>query len=530
MEQVPPEVKAETGNPEESPGVGGLVLLTIALLLGVSAVYSFARRSEIMANWASHRMDPLMLFMAPFFKPEEDPRSRFQFASDNFTEVVKIYMDKMIAVALTPVFQIFGTLTSSIATSANGLTAIRSLLGKMFTSFQSMVDIFTRRFGNIGQALTSTFRQLMQSLERTWAVAVSSIYAGLSAIHAMKNVVQLMVTIVITILIILAVLIFFFFFALWPLLPLIILGGVMVGEAAPLLGMGNDAAGASSSLACFDIHTRIALPEGGDRALQDVKPGTVLHGDSVVEGVLRFEDTEKPCDMYNLDGVLVTGSHIVYEGDTPLFVAEHPDATDHGTRSTVICLLTSNRRIPVVSNKGIRLFADWEELDNEDDGALEAWHTHVFSVLNGPSEEKPTHRSKEEAGFSGLVQIWGEDGTFIPISDIVPGMHIVDANGCPTRVTGVVELRRSACDAICIGRGWATTGCWIFKEGCWNQTVKQNVLLEPWYHLFTESGTFVAEGWKVRDFSDVGNAELPKTYKSTLEALTRKPSQENRHP
>jgi hypothetical protein len=378
----------------------------------------------------------------------------------------------------------------------------------------------------------------MQSLERTWAVAVSSIYAGLSAIHAMKNVVQLMVTIVTTILIILAVLIFFFFFALWPLLPLIILGGVMVGEAAPLLGMNNDAAGASSSLACFDIHTRIALPEGGDMALQDVKPGTVLHGDSVVEGVLRFENN--PCKVYNLDGVLVTGSHIVYEGETPLFVADHSDAVDHGTRSTVICLLTSNRRIPVVSNKGIRIFADWEELDNGDDAALDAWYTHVFSVLNGPSEEKATRRSKEEAGFSGSVQIWGEDGTFIPISDVVPGMRVVDAKGLPTRVTGVVELRRSECDVIRIGRGWATTGCWIFNGGCWNQNDKKSVdsctvactvsCTDSWYHLFTESGTFVAEGWKVRDFSDVGDVELPKTYESTLDALTRKPSQENRHP
>jgi len=514
--------------------ITGILLVSIALLLGLGVVYTAGRRAEITANWVKYRTDPLLLFMAFMFKPDADPRSRFQFAADNYAEVVKIFIDKVAAVALTPVYQIFGVLSESIGSATNGLAAIKSLFGDMFKKFQSIVDIFMRRFGKVGNALKNTFRQMVQALQHVWAVAVGSVYAGLSVIYTMQNVLRLMINIIVTILIVLTVLMFFFFFALWPLLPIIILGGYMLGEMAPIIesatgGDGGARDGASLAIAmCFAPSTRIVVEDGSNVALSDIKLGDRLATDAVageVEGILRFEE---PGQLYSLYGVHVSGSHIVWEGDRPLFVKDHRDAKPSIQTNSVICLLTSHRRIPVLCplDGSVLSFADWEELEDEDEEALQAWYECVDAVLNGEGKDKGKgKRSDEEAGLSGNTPVKTPDGAK-PLRDVQPGDLVLDAEGAPTRVTGVVTLRGGAKAVYRLGQDtFLTTGCWarLRKGGRWRQVTETRKHIEPvWHHLFTASGTFSIAGDRgniaLRDFSDVG-ADLPATYDNTLKAM-----------
>lgn len=511
--------------------ITGLLLVSLALLLGLGIVYTAGRRAEITANWAKYRTDPLLLFMAPMFKPDADPRSRFQFAADNYSEVVKTFMDKITAVALTPVYQIFGVLSESIGSAANGLGAIKSLFGDMFKKFQSIVDIFMQRFEKVARALKNTFRQLLQALQHVWATAVASVYAGLSTIYTMQNTLRLMVNIVVTIMIILAVMMFFFFFALWPLLPIILLGGYMIGEMGPLIESatgGDGGAKDAASLAigmCFAPSTRIALFDGSHTAIKDIALGDRLAAANVVTGILRFEE---PVQLYSLYGVLVSGSHIVWEGDRPLFVKDHPNAKLSLQAHSVLCLLTSRRRIPVLSDRGVLSFADWEELEDEDEEALQTWYEHVDAVLNGNGS--PTKRkSDEEAGLSGHAPVKTPDGTKL-LRDVKPGDLVIDASGEQTRVTGVVTLQGGSKAVYRLGETqhtvFLTTGCWarLREGGRWTQPPETTQQEEPvWHHLFTVSGTFTvaSDGRDVslRDFSDIG-ADLPTTYKTTLKAMT----------
>jgi hypothetical protein len=499
----------------------GPLFVSVLLLVGFLGVVLGVQRVPIMANWATYRMNPFYLMMAPFLKPSEDPRTNFQFASDNYSEVLKIYMDKAIAVLMTPVYKVFEVLSSSIASAVNGVAGVRALLANLFRSFQSMVDIFMRRFGKVGSVLTDTFRKLFQAMERTWAVAISSVYAALSTIHAMKNMISLMVTIASTILIILAVLVFFFFFSLWPLMPLIVMGGMMVTNLSTTLGIETGAGGAIRSLSCFDPATPVLLADGSTRPIADISPGLVLEGGTVVEGSLHFQQR---CDVYSLYGVVVTGSHLVYDGDRPLFVADHPEARLCGTREAVVCLLTSTRRIPIQTPAGLPLsFADWEELGSDDTASLQAWYENVYATLNGGASQK--EYSEEEAGVSGSASVEKEFG-WTRLDAIRPGESVRDASGAMTQVTCVVTLGKGTRPAVPMGDGYATIGCWKHQEGRWDlivHTAQQPQQIESsWYHLFTESGTFVVKDGSAvgvfRDFSDLGS-DLPRTYADTLAAL-----------
>ena len=76
---------------------GLFTMMTLGLTIGLSITYILPRRREIMGNWGKYRTDPFMMFGAPFFKPDDDPRSTAQFAQDNFKDVMDSLYEKIIA-------------------------------------------------------------------------------------------------------------------------------------------------------------------------------------------------------------------------------------------------------------------------------------------------------------------------------------------------------------------------------------------------------------------------------------------------
>ena len=497
-----------------------VAMLSVVLTLGLAFVYANSRRAEIAANWKQYRMNPFVLFMAPMFKPDDDPRSRMQFGADNFIEVIRVFIDKILAVVLMPVFQMFNAISDAMNATSNGLFSIKALLSKLLSGFNQMIDVFARRFSMVAHELRMVVTKLLSAMQRTWASAAASIYAGLSTLSAMLGVMRLMITIAITILVILVVLVFWFFFALWPLIPLIVLGGVMVGEVASKINMPNDAAGATSSIACFAADTLICAPTGSVR-IADVQPGQRLQGGATVTGVLHFQNKTELA--YTLWGLQVTGSHIVYDSVTGATqVAEHPEALlTNVVVPDLYCLLTSDRKIPILTTKGVQTFGDWEELDAEDEEALRSWHSYVVGTLNGATASVPEPKHLDvEAGLSGAVRIRTLEG-LVPISNLRPGSKVFTATGAETRVTGVVYWKGEA-PAVARGEGFMTTGCWEHRQS-WKQPEDVSASLDThWWHLFTEEGTFVAEGVGLRDFSDVGPVALEATYESVVQWLREK--------
>ena len=294
----------------------------------------------------------------------------------------------------------------------------------------------------------------------------------------------------------------------------------MVGDVTSKLNMPNDAAGAASSIACFAADTPVCTPTGSVR-IADVKPGQQLRGGATVTGVLHFQNKTELA--YKLWGVQVTGSHIVYDSVTgPMQVAEHPEAIlTEVVVPDLYCLLTSDRKIPILTTKGVQTFGDWEELDAEDEEALRSWHSYVVATLNGATASVPEPKHLDvEAGLSGAVRIRTLEG-LVPISNLRPGSKVFTATGAETRVTGVVYWKGEA-PAVARGEGFISTGCWEHRQA-WKQPEDASASLDThWWHLFTEEGTFVAEGVGLRDFSDVGPVALEATYESVVERLREK--------
>jgi hypothetical protein len=505
--------------------------LTVALFLGLVFSLVAVNREEISKNWSKYRYDPLYMFAAPLFKPDDDPRSRMQFGVDNFKDAVNLNINNVFLRFLQPVFSVFKIFLDAMNQTLGGLFNIRALIGKYWNAFNRMIDPFMRRFGSTFHQLRMTFTKLNHSFGKISGLVTSAVYAGLSTINTMTSFIDLMIKIIIIILIILVVIVILLFFVFWPLIPLIL----SVVAIITFTAFGSEVGGMANTF-CFDEKTRVLTKDRGAVPISEIRNGDILTNNAVVQGTMIFKTPSE--DLYNLHGVIVSGSHIVFNSDNePLFVHEHEESIPiHPTpESTLYCLITSTHRIPILSTRGVLEFADWEEISNDTD--LIYWHKQVFETLNTCVAPEyavapvPTHDIlHSEAVISGRTKIWTPLGP-CEIRGIRPGDTVLDGNGNPTLVKGVVCVDGSQVRSGTHlgGNAWISTAAWTSKDGrVWGhpeQSVPTDGIHE-WYSLFTEAGTFRlceagAIGLQVRDFTDIGSDRIHETYDWVLKALVQ---------
>jgi hypothetical protein len=309
------------------------------------------------------------------------------------------------------------------------------------------------------------------------------------------------------------------------LIPVIIIIIICV-NAINESGQGDKITGIAGVF-CFAENTQVNTKDG-PQAIETIQLNQVLSDNGVVTGILNFEHPIN--DMYSLYGVHVSGSHIVYENKKPMFVKDHPEAQKLPDQNRkVVCLITSTRRIPIITPNGPIDFADWEEIDNELE-ELKEWNQQVFALLNpGQTYIEPSMTSLfSESGVSGNTHIKTLNVETLKASELRPGSTILSADGTPTKVRGVVKLTgKEVVNCSYLSNDASiSAGTWVKEYNTWIQRchlTPKRPKESLWYQFFTESGTFIIQdGQKqilVRDFTDVGSSEIHKTYDWVLKVL-----------
>lgn len=506
------------------------ILITTALTIGIVIANAYGNYEAVRSNWGAYRTNLIYLVAAPMFKPNDDPRTRTQFAVDNFNDVVGEYIKAVLRTLLEPLFGIFRILLNGADEMLSGILNVRGGLSRLWEGWNSVTQVFFHRFANTARAFQGTWRKLLEAMSRTYGVAVSSLYTGLSSIYAMLSSLDLMVNIAIAALIVIISLMFFFWFVLWPVIPLAIGAVAFISNTASAAGVSGMASALSG---CFATDTFVALEGGRQIPICDVRIGDRLLGGGIVTGTMVFEHTTD--DVFEIEGVYVSGCHILYDGYYPMAVQDSPDARlVPGFSDPVYCLLTSDRRIPIVTGRGrIRMFGDWEELPDNLEAQM-SWHIWVDSMLNQtgrvrfPDVPEPVQIGSQSA-FSEGTNVLLANGRQAEIQTLKPGHLVMSADGDTARVTGIVQIGVDEVDAVApldlSGTAFASAGIWLrgSVESPWIKPNATALVAPPkdatrYYHLFTSEGSFrvaigdFAEPIDVRDFSDVGMVNLQKSY------------------
>lgn len=501
--------------------------LLLIFIVGLGVLLGSMDVKNIQAEWDKRRCEPTIMFSAFLYKLSTDNRSSSTFATDNFSFCVRSLIDEVFKQLLAPVLGVFSQQMAAANTTNEILNSVRNQVGNTFRSFGGIFDDFFDTYKRGTMQLSRITQLLKQAMLKVSASVVSIVFLGISLMTSILNSYDFVVKVVIIIMSIIVSLIVLLFFALIPFMP-IIFTTISVLTAA---GLGS-AVGGMAGAFCIDPDAKVLLENGETILLKYIKLGDKL-GErcGTVTGIL---ETDTIGSLYNVNGIVMSGSHMIKNPETKEFVfaEDYSGATPTSYKpKKLIILNTTSRQLPLLTpSHGTLIAKDWEEIPDNDLSGQLFWEMLVSKILN--SEIVKPDSISEIAVISKLCKVITEEYGEIPIYSVVRGMKILDIDSKYTSVVGVYKGITTDKIIMSDAKYWFSSGVRIqTKTGQWEKIqasskVELQEQLSSGYHLVTDSGTFIisckGKNYKVRDFTEVGHFNIDTTYELIKHHLNKK--------
>lgn len=506
-------------------------LIAFSLIFALGLTIAGLERSGVMNNWKTRRCELPVMTAAMFFKPDSDPRTKSEFASENFEFCMKTYVDKFMTLLMAPVNMLFGK-QADIASSAVGMVdTIRQIAATLYNTLSSYLEQYYLKFNASIYEISRVIQYLRMAFRRANGMMMSMLYSGITMFRGMLNTIQFVIQVILIICGIMLAIIIILFFVLFPFIPMIlsVLGAIVSTVIALIMVMSIDTANQANSDKsgfCFSENTQIIIKKDNKEILvsvKDIKLGDELINGSKITAVIQMDG--KGVQLYNVNGILVSGSHLILGTD------EHWKSVSNDERAKKVetisdilyCFNTTTHNIPIYSpelNKSI-IFKDWEEIDDNDIKGQYIWSYNILKMLNKnlnyrfwkygikPADELPL--------IGRRIKIKTPSG-FIEIEKLKLFDKIVDRKSKEQRIIGIINANIDNLE----------------DNGKWNTELYEETEDKVWIRgsanftrgtgcaigitLITETGEFII--WDemeekekiVRDFTEVGHTEIYKTY------------------
>jgi len=486
--------------------------VNIILLVGVAIAFSYGQRAEIMANWPLRRCDPGVVASAYLYKPDSDTRTVAEFTKDNFQFCQGKLAKDVIDTVSYPVKVIQEKQKDIVGGIMSGIGALGELGNKLASFFNQIMESVKRRFAATYIQIQESFANLLNIMGKIMASITAMAMALIGVLVSLTTLIKFALYVLAVIIGILIALMVIFAAFLAPVSWLVFAGIAVVGILAGVI-----AGVITQSAFCIAGHTPVILADGSTKPVSEIKVGDMLVDKSYVTATMKFQvPILKYEPLVSIHGVIMSPTHMLEVcGGKPIAAKDHPEAVSAGTLRELYNLNTTSRRIPVMSTAGTLTLLDYEEIAEDDDNGIEAWKKYVFEFLNPGMPLQNENPENIEAGIDGLLTVNLKDGRRVPLGTVVCG-DMIECFGGYTTVCGVVQIVLE--DGALLYNGM-TAGVWMNNGIQWVSAEKipwkSGILVksgQKLYNLFTESGNFVVDGYLVRDFSEVGIADLSKTY------------------
>lgn len=435
----------------------GFILLLLIFSSIWAAILSSADIEEVKKNWSKYRCRPNIMPFASFYG--HNTAENFQFCLMNL-------FGNELGFALGPVFQILGSLVSSLVLLIQVANSIRLQFATMMGGMNTLFQNFTDRFKQLLSAVQMSAYRMKLIMGRLYGAFFAMIYMSIAGMTAVQN---------------------FTDTTLFSFLDTF----------------------------CFDPDTPIEIQGKGLIPIRDAKIGDILvKTKGTITSVFQFEADGQP--MVTLPGnILVSTNHYIESAGRWIPAGEHPDAKlksvwSGGTTRPLICLNTSDHRIPI----GSYLFLDYDETEKGDQQTMQ-W---VHQTLNGKTDLKDRKYSYTSC-LDGDTLIKQKDGSTKSLQDLHLGDSLTTG-----RVIGVVQKQVDAQCTLQTGEVCAPGLC-IWKKDQWiragdeiqncksESKIMYNVIVLKSACFETENGTFV------RDYVEVHSPEGEQFYAKAIEAF-----------
>ena len=411
---------------------GNSVIIFMFVTLFVFLVFSYCKvmqtKEAIADEWVNQRCKPQNIPFAGIITHPEGTTA-FQYTSDNFQYCVQNILTNITGYALEPFQFMITVLTKVFAALSNAIQQIREIINRLRNSIKEFAEDVMSRILNVMTPIQKMFIALMDTFQKIQGVLTGGLYTMLGSYYTLQALMGAILELIIDILVALVIIIVGLWILpfTWPaaatmtavFLAIAIPMAIIIYFMTEVLQIKSSAL---PKLRCFDRKTKFMLIDRSYKYIEELNPQDILSDGSAVTSKIIV--TSKDLQMFNLNGIIVSESHIVKHNNLWIPVREHPDAQKIHTYNEpyLYCLNTSTKTI--ILNDII--FTDWDEIY---DDSLEF-------ILNYYSIESPENLSNlVDCGFqkNTKIKLFNEEKTI----DMVNIGDILSTGGV---VYGIVEF------------------------------------------------------------------------------------------
>ena len=405
-------------------------LITIILIVLCSYCFVMINIAPIKDDWQNQRCKPYIIpFAGIINKP--DGVSIGDFTSQNFSYCTQNIMSNISGVFLQPINFVTNLVSGILDDLKTSINSIRAMFDKIRTFFQTVVEEIMGRIMNVSITLQQIIISTKDVIGKIQGAMTAGLFTTLGAFYTLQALMGAIAEMIITILIVLAAIII----GLWAVpvtwgaasamtavfLAISIPMAIILAFMMKYLKVKPDLS--IPKIKCFDKYTLLDMDDGSQKKIIDVKIGDTLINGNKVTGKIKV--LKEGSEMYQLNGVIVSDSHIVNYGDNWIKVSEHPHSIKISKYKELFlyCLNTTNKTITINNT----IFTDWDEIYGET--------IENIKKKSGIINNSDIHKYLD-GGFSSNTKILLNNGQEKKIKNIMVGDILSEGE----IVYGVVEI------------------------------------------------------------------------------------------
>lgn len=462
---------------------GSLVLfivITITVILLVSYFQTMSNIQPIINDWPNQRCKPNIIPFAGLITHPEGVTAS-EYTSQNFAYCTQNILSNIAGDAVQPLTYLTNILQQVANTINQSIQSIRAMFDKLRTSMQNVSQEIMGRLINVMTPLMQiiiSFKDLTGKIQGTMT---AGLFTLLGSYYTLKSLLGAIAQFIISILIALAVMVAVFWILPFTWGAAIANTSIFVAISIPMAiilsfmsNVLNIRAGKIPKIKCFDKNTLILMNDGTYKKIIDIQTNDILCNNNKVTA--KIQVITQGSDIYILNNIIVSDSHIVKYNDQWIPVSNHPRAVKYENYKEpfLYCLNTSDKIIEI---NGL-IFTDWDELYNDS----------LKAILNNkiiPIKSCEDIHKYLDCGFPKSTKIKLSDGNYKFINEI----SINDVLECGEIVYGVVEIDElNIVKNNLVNLGERTL---MGLEGyVYIRTCETSATKEKLYHLLTDKKTF----------------------------------------
>jgi len=393
------------------------IIITIILFISISYCYVKIHSQPIIEDWANQRCKPNIIPFAGFIT-HPDGISAIDYTSQNFNYCVQSILSSITGLAIEPITFIANMFKEMADKVKGDIDNIRGMFDKVRSMFQDVSQEIMGRIMNFTIPLQQMVISFKDLLSKVQGAMTAGLFTLLGSYYTLKSLMGAIAQFIIIILITMAVMIAAFWLVPFTWGAAISMTSIFVAIAIPMviiLAFMMDVLHVQTSLSipsikCFDEFTLIKMNDGSEKVISKINVGDILNNNNKVTAIIKVET--KGSVIYNLNGILVSDSHIMKYNEKWIPVCKHPNAIQclEYDKPYLYCLNTENKIIIINEN----IFTDWDEMNEED--ILNINNNNYIKINN----IKDIH-SYLDSGLSETTKIKLYNGKYKYINDVEIG-------------------------------------------------------------------------------------------------------------